>query len=195
MPDSSRDLTSRLLRRLAGGERDVEGRLFELVYEDLRKRAHGMMIRQPANHTLQTTALVHEAWLKLGEPKDGDLATRTHYLRLASRAMRSVLVDHARARATEKRGGAAARLPLDEAGVSIDGPSQTLLELDESLTRLAKADRDLARIAELRLFGGLEHEEVARALGVSTKTVERAWKLARAWLQRDLGRAPGPESR
>lgn len=188
MPEPAADLTSQLLQRLTDGDRGVEKRLFELLYDDLKERAHGLMRNQPPDHSLQTTALVHEAWLKLGDQESADLA-RTHFFKLASRAMRSVLVDHARARATDKRGGGAPRLEIDEADVSVDARSDTLLALDEALTKLAAVDADLARIAELRLFGGLEHGEIAETLGVSTSTVERAWKASRAWLQRELDQA------
>jgi RNA polymerase sigma factor (TIGR02999 family) len=176
-----------LLRRLAAGDRDAEGPLFQAVQEDLRARAHRLMRNQPAGHTLQTTALVHEAWLKLAPAANDAANSRIHFLKLAARAMRSVLVDHARAQATDKRGGGAVALPLDEDDALVDGPSATMLALDEALTKLQAVDGDLARIAELRLFAGLEHADAAEALGVSTRTIERAWKLARAWLQRELG--------
>lgn len=192
MSESSDALASQLLQRLAGGERQIEARLFDLVYADLKQRAHGLMRKQAANHTLQTTALVHEAWLRLGAHEQAPVNSRTHYFRVASRAMRSVLVDHARARATEKRGGAAAVVSIEDANVSIDGPGDGFLALDEALTELAKVDRDMVQIAEMRLFGGLEHAEIADTLGVSTSTIERAWKLARAWLQRHLDEAPEP---
>jgi len=188
VPEPKNELASQLLRRLAGGERDVEAQLFPLLYDELKGRAHQLMRHQPAAHTLQTTALVHEAWLKLGDRGPGALQSRTHFFRLAARAMRSVLVDHARSRATDKRGGGAAKVSIDEVDITVDGPSETMLALDQALIKLLGIDGDLARIAEMRLFGGLELGEIAEVLGVSTRTVERAWKLARAWLQRDLDR-------
>jgi RNA polymerase sigma factor (TIGR02999 family) len=185
--ESPDELASQLLHRLADGDHEVEGQVFALLYDDLKLRAQALMRHQPAAHTLQPTALVHEAWLKLADNSLGGAASRTHFFKVAARAMRSVLVDHARAHATDKRGGAAAKQSIEADEIAIDGPSGTLLLLDEALTRLQAADPDLARIAELRLFGGLSHGEIAEALDISPRTAERAWKLARAWLQRDLG--------
>jgi RNA polymerase sigma factor (TIGR02999 family) len=184
--DPSNALTSHLLQRLAAGDRTVESELYARVYEELHERAHQIMRTQPRGHTLQPTALVHEAWLKLADHDLGNVNSQTHFLRLAAKAMRCVLVDHARARAAEKRGGAAQRFSIDDAEVLTEGPGQTFLALDESLERLQASDPELARVAELRLFAGLDHADIARALDVSVRTVERAWKLARTWLQRDL---------
>ena len=175
-----------LLQRLAAGEREVESELYRLLHAELHERAHRLMRHQPAGHTLQTTALVHEAWMKLA-PADKDIASsRAHFCKLAARAMRSVLVDHARAGATDKRGGGAQQLPLDERDALTEGPNSTMLALDDALTKLQAVDAELVRVAELRLFAGLEHSEIAQVLGVSSRTVERAWKMARAWLQREM---------
>lgn len=186
MSSASHELCSQLLKRLAEGDREVERELFELLYDELKSKAQALMRRQSAAHTLQATALVHEAWLKLAEREAAGVTSRTHFFRVAARAMRSVLVDHARSRATDKRGGAGVKLAIDSVDISIDRPSETLLSLDEALTKLQTVDAALARVAELRLFTGLEHDEIAQALDVSSRTVERAWKLARAWLQRYL---------
>jgi len=185
-------MVSHLLQRLSGGELVVEERLYELVYDDLKVRAHGLMRRQPADHTLQTTALVHEAWLKLDMRGQLAVTSRAHFFRLAARAMRSVLVDHARARMADKRGGGASRPALDDSAVHVDGPSDLFLALDEALAKLVGVDADLAQVAELRLFAGLEHGEIAETLGVSSSTVERAWRLARGWLQHELDSEPRP---
>jgi RNA polymerase sigma factor (TIGR02999 family) len=186
MSDSRDEPVAQLLERCAGGDPTAERELFQLVYEDLRARARLLMRDQPPGHTLQPTALVHEAWLRVEPDARERSRTRSHFLRLAASAMRSVLVDHARARVADKRGGGAARITLGETDVEIAGPTEALLGLDEALRRLADVDPELARVAEMRLFGGLEHHEIASLMSVSTRTVERAWRVGRAWLQRFL---------
>jgi RNA polymerase sigma factor (TIGR02999 family) len=187
MDQPSIERVTQLLDEVAAGDRSAEGRLFALVRTDLHERAHRMMRAQPADHTLQTTALVHEAWLKLEPRVASGWKSRAHFLCVASAAMRSILVDHARAQAAGKRGGAGVRVPLEDEAAAGGGAGEDLIALDEALDRLAGVDAELARVANLRLFGGLSHDEVGRALGISTRTVERAWRLARAWLQRELG--------
>jgi RNA polymerase sigma factor (TIGR02999 family) len=168
-----------LLQRLSRGESAVEGELYALLYEDLHRRAVGFMRRQPRAHSLQPTDLVHEAWLRVAHGDTVDWQGRAHFLRVAVRAMRSVLVDHARAAAADKRGGDRLRLALLPE-LSVTGePTIEVLALDEALHALRTADEQLHRVAELRIFGGLEHDEIGRVLGLSTRTVERAWRLAR----------------
>ncbi|MCB9896639.1 MAG: sigma-70 family RNA polymerase sigma factor [Planctomycetes bacterium] len=172
-----------LLNRLRDGDADAAAELFPLVYDELHRLAARDMQRQPAGHTLQPTALVHEAFLKL-VGRTGGASDRAHFFRLAAQAMRSVLVDHARGRRRAKRGGDALRVTLDEPLVaeSSDARLPDLLDVDEALAELAAVDEPLVRIVELRFFAGLTAAEAADVLGVSSRTVERGWRTARAWL-------------
>ena len=185
-----------LLRRLDRGDRAAASELFALVYDELRRLAAtwsgGDRSRTP---TLPPTALVHEAYAKLVQVDGLHAASRAHFFRLAAKAMRSVLVDHARARAARKRGGGQARRSITTAGVALsDGADQTL-EIDELLTALASTDESAAQVVEMRLFGGLSSEEIADTLGVSSRTVERTWRAARAWLQSKLAPEGGSSSK
>jgi len=175
-----------LLQRLSAGEAGAADELIPLVYDELRRLARHRMADQPAEHTLGTTGLVHEAYLRMagaGGPWEG----KRHFLRVASRAMRSVLVDHARRKQAEKRGGGSRGEPLDELCAAYEERALDLVALDEALTALGAEDEQLARIVELRFFVGLENAEVAEVLGCSTRTVERGWKTARSWLGAALG--------
>ncbi len=156
------------------------------AYQELRRLAEACFRGQPADHTLEPTALVHEAYLKLAEGSPGRWADRTHFLAVAATAMRQILVDHARGRAAQKRGGGCDRITLDESAVGTSERDVDLLALDEALIRLAEQDERKARVIELRFFAGLTIEETAQALGVSPITVNRDWWLARAWIQRAL---------
>lgn len=179
--------TAGLLQRFLDGDLRAQDELYERVRAELHDCAARWMRKQHAGHTLQTTALVNEAWLKLMGGSPTTCNGREHFVRLAARAMRSVLVDHARARATAKRGVREQCESIEELAISIDRPGDDLLALDEALVRLAQIDARVVKVAELKLFGGLEHEEIARNLDVSTRTVERAWKSARVWLRHELG--------
>ncbi len=186
------DPVGELLARVRAGDAEASGQLFELVYGELRQRAHGLLAGQ-GPQTLQATALVHEAWLKLHGPMargtDGSASTdRSHFLAVAAKAMRSVLIDHARAKATLKRGEA--RVLLDEALEAFGEHVPDMLELDEELERLAELDPKLAELVELRFFGGLTVEEVAEIQGTNRSAVERSWRTARAWL---AGRLTPPD--
>ncbi|HKE01343.1 MAG TPA: ECF-type sigma factor [Planctomycetota bacterium] len=163
--------------------------LFPLVYAELRRVAGRYLARERAAHTLQPTALVHEAFLKLGG--DGRFEDRDHFLRTAARAMRRVLCDHARARRARKRGGEAARITLSEVVQALGLRDVRVLQIDEALEDLARIDEPLARIVELRFFAALTSDEAARALGTSTRTLERGWRTARAWLRDRLGAGGG----
>lgn len=176
-----------LLQRLSAGEAGAADELIPLVYQELRGLARRRMADQPAQHTLGTTGLVHEAYLRLAGGSGGPWEGRRHFLRVASRAMRSVLVDHARRKQAEKRGGSRSAEPLDELCALYEERSLDLVALDEALEGLATKDEELARIVELRFFGGLENAEVAEVLGCSTRTVERGWRTARSWLSTRLG--------
>jgi RNA polymerase sigma factor (TIGR02999 family) len=158
------------------------------VRAELRGVAGGLMREQPAGHTLQPTALVHEAWLRLLGGGASHYQSRAHFLGVAARAMRSILVDHVRKKRAEKRGGGRAAEPLDEAVAAIESASTDLLDLDLALDELEADDPELARLVELRFFAGLSHDEVAAVQGVSLSTIERSWRLARARLHKRLGR-------
>jgi RNA polymerase sigma-70 factor (ECF subfamily) len=152
------------------------------LYDELRRLAAGVLRGQRPNHTLQPTALVHEAYLKLVASAGGALADRTHLLATAARAMRQILVDHARARATEKRGGGAVQVTLSLAGAAVEPSAFDLLAFDEALRRLEALDGQQVRVVELRYLVGLSVEEVAEVLGVSAATVKRDTAMAKAWL-------------
>ena len=189
------DPLTNLLQRATSGDHAAAERLYDAVYADLHRRAELLMAHQPAQHTLQPTAVVNEAWLRLGLNAEVDWQDRSHFLAVASRAMRSVLVDHARRRTADRRGGGRRRVEWDEALEAFEAGTVDLLELDEALSRLGEMDAQLARIVELRFFGGLTIAEAARVLDVSTPTIERGWRSARIWLRAELGdrEEPGPD--
>ena len=178
-----------LLRQAGQGDTSAAERLYAVVYDDLRSRAGELMSGHPSSFTLQPTAVVHEAWIRLCGPADAAAPhwnERDHFMAVASKAMRSVLVDHARRRSTDKRGGERRRVVWDEALAEFEERAIDLMGLDEALTRLAEVDAELASLVELRFFGGLSIAEAARALDKSTATVERGWRTARAWLRAEL---------
>jgi RNA polymerase sigma factor (TIGR02999 family) len=179
---------TRLLAAWAAGDAAARERLLPVVYGELRAIARKVFARERGDHTLQPTALVHEAYLKLaGGGTASSFRDRAHFFAVASQAMRQVLVDHARARATRKRGGGATRLVLvEEEAAAAPSPLADVLAIDEAIGRLAARDPDSARLVELRFFGGLTVEETAEVLGVSAPTVKRDWRLARAFLAREL---------
>jgi RNA polymerase sigma factor (TIGR02999 family) len=185
-PPLSHDVT-RLLRAWKEGDRTALEELLPLVYRELHQQAERFMRTQDPGHTLQVTALVHEAYLRLADREDVEWQSRAHFFGVAGKAMRSILVDHARARLAAKRGGAQRQLTLGAAGAG-GGPEPTVdvLALDEALTRLAALDPEKSRLVELRYFAGLGIEETAAVLGTSPATVKRHWQLARAWLKREL---------
>jgi RNA polymerase sigma factor (TIGR02999 family) len=196
MPQPSRSEVTRILQGLdagipARGERSAEAeRLFVMVYDELRGIAARIMSRERAGHTLQPTALVNEAYLKLVDQESLRWNDRAHFLSIAARAMRQILVDHARRHGAEKRGGEWQRVTLDQE-VAIDpGAEVELLDLHQALETLAGLDARAARVAELRLFGGLSVPEVAHVLGVSARTVDGDWAMARMWLSREMEGGP-----
>ncbi len=182
---------TKLLRAWSAGDAAALEKLLPLVYDELRRRAGAYLRNERPGHTLQPTALVHEAYLKLVGGDAIDWKDRAHFFGVAARAMRQVLVDHARARNTAKRGEGQVRVELDAAGtVAASSRSLDLLDLDRALSRLAALDERQSRLVELRLFAGLTIEESAEVLQVSHATVSRDWKHAEAWLQREMtGRA------
>ena len=179
---------TQLLTRAQTGNTAALEELVPLVYAELRRIAGRYVRRERAGHSLQATALVHEAYIRLLKDEDLTFENRAHFLGIAARSMRQILVEHARARDAEKRGGERQRVTLDE-GAAAGGPVEVdLLALEEALDRLALLNADHARIVELRFFGGLTNEETAAALDISPATVKRAWAVARAWLFRELTR-------
>lgn len=188
-PPSPTGQVSRLLDQLRGGDREALDRLFPLVYQELRDAADRVLRREARGHTLQPTALVHEAYLKLAGGPIGS-ENRAHFLGIAARAMRQVLVDHARRRRAAKRGGGETAVSLSEADGKWDLQSEDLLALDEALERLAAHSDRLRQVVELRFFGGLTEEEAATVLGVTSRTVQRDWAKARAWLHKELTAGP-----
>jgi RNA polymerase sigma-70 factor, ECF subfamily len=175
-----------LLAMWVSGDRNALDRLIPLVYEELRKLAHRELRKERPDATLATTALVHEAYLRLVDQTRARFETRSHFLNVAAQMMRRVLVDEARKRRAGKRGSGIPRVSLDDAPEPSVDPAGYLLELDEALTRLESLDPKLSRIVELRYFGGLTLEETAEILGVSTTAAWRDWNTARAWLHDEL---------
>jgi RNA polymerase sigma-70 factor (ECF subfamily) len=168
------------------GNRDALEHLLPLVYRDLRRLAAGYMQREPAGHTLQPTALVHEAYVRLVDQRQAQWRNRAHFFGVAAGMMRRILVDHARERLAEKRGGRLERVTLIEDQIAAEPRGVDVLALHESLERLAAFDRRQAQIIELRYFGGLTIEETAEVVGTSAATVVREWTIAKAWLRADL---------
>jgi len=183
--DTTVEIT-RLLDRLNHGDQGAAEPLLRHVYAELRRLARGQLSRSPAQTTLQPTALVHEAYLRLVDRNAADWQGRQHFFAVCARAMRQVLIDQARARKAAKRGGDRRREPLDAVVVEFEERAFDLLSLEEALTRLSEMDPQLGRIVELRFFAGLDHGEVAAVLELSTRTVERGWRTARAWLHREM---------
>ena len=192
MPDGAAQLPAetavQLLERATAGDEQAASRLMPLVYDELRRLAASYLRRERKGQTLQATALVHEAYVRLISPGDRPWTSRTHFLAIAALSMRQVLVDRARRRAAAKRGGAPQRLTLDDAMLAAGsaGDAVDLLALDDALTKLEALDPVQARIVELRYFGGLTVEETAAAVGLSPATVKRHWTLARAFLKKTL---------
>lgn len=180
-----RTQVTQLLLRAEAGDRDATDRLFPLVYDELRRLAGGMMRHERGSHTLQATALVHEAYFRLvGDPHAG-WESRAHFFGAAATAIRRILVDHARSKNRDKRGGGWDRVPLPD-GAADQTPTLDLLALDEALEKLAHADPRMARLVELRFFVGLTVAEAAASLGISEATAVREWQLARVWLHAEL---------
>ena len=181
----SGDVT-RLLLSLQSGDHSVLEQLTPLVYDELRRVARSLFRRERPDHTLQPTALVHEAFVKLVDQTQVSWESRAHFLAIAARAMRQILVDHSRQHKAEKRGSGEAKIPLDEKLVYSDERAPQIVALDDALTSLAEFDSRKARIIELRYFGGLTGEEISEATGVSTATVSRELRVAQAWLYRAM---------
>lgn len=185
MDSSSGEVTS-LLQRLAAGDQDAAAALVPLVYEELRRIAVARLRRERPGHTLQATALVHEAYIKLAGQPDAKWKNRAQFFAIASQVMRRVLVDYARAQLRSRRGGRPRKVPLDEVVLVSPDRTEELLSVHESLLKLGKLDPRQSRVVELRYFGGLSVDEIAEVVGVTPRTVARDLNVAKAWLYGDL---------
>ena len=174
-----------LLHRWREGDESALSQLMPLIYDELKRLARGLMKGERSDHTLQATALIHEAYVRLAGA-DLPIKDRNHFLSLSARAMRRVLVDHARARGRDKRGGGGQKITLVEASAVVPGSAERLVEIDDALERLKGLDERKYRALEMSIFGGLQHAEIAQVLGVSVPTVERDLRTARAWLGSEL---------
>ncbi len=190
MSESGADIT-RLLRTAGSGDRRDLDALMAAIYDDMRRLAVSHLRGERDDHTLQPTALVHEAYLKLVDQRNTDWNDRLHFFSVASRVIRRILIDHARERLADKRGGGASRLRVDNHEVAAPARGVDLLALDEALAELADLDEQQAKIVELRFFGGCSIEEVAELLKIGRRTVDRDWQAARTWLYCRLSGATG----
>ena len=177
---------TQLLAEWSNGDQSALEQIIPLVYEELRRLAHHYMRNERPDHTLQTTALVHEAYLRLADYQHIGWQERAHFFAVAAQLMRRILVEHARAHQRVKRGGGAVKVSLDEGAVLSTERSKELLALDEALIRLADIDPRKSRVVEMRFFGGLSNKEMAEVLKISPNTVTRDWNMAEAWLRREL---------
>lgn len=177
---------TKLLDAWGEGDQRALAELMPLVYDELHRMAKRYMSNQPSGQTLQTTALIHEAYLKLADNKEKHFKNRAHFFAVAANAMRHILVDHARARQAEKRGGALRKISLENTAIVSAERASELVALDDTLEKLAAFDERKAKVVELRYFGGLSIEETAEVLKISTETVTRDWRFAKTWLLREL---------
>lgn len=191
MPRQSPAEVTEWLVAWSRGDESALSRLMPVVHAELRRLARRAMRGERENHTLQTTALVNEAYLRLVDLRGVTWNDRSHFFAMSARLMRRILVDHARARRFQKRGGGVSPVPLDEGLVVAPAPGADLVALDEALRALAAVDERKGRVVEMRFFGGMSVEETAAALGVSPETVARDWRFAKSWLLRALGARPG----
>jgi len=186
-PEASVDVTG-LLRAWGNGDRAALDQLTPVIYAELRRRAHNYMKNERPGRTVQTTALVHEAWMRLVDVSGVDWKDRAHFFAIAAQSMRRILVDGARSRQREKRGGSAQRMDLDKIADFSPGRDRELVAVDDALKELAAMDARKAEVIELRFFGGLSAAETAEVLKVSEDTVLRDWRLAKSWLLREISR-------
>ncbi|HEV2706800.1 MAG TPA: sigma-70 family RNA polymerase sigma factor [Pyrinomonadaceae bacterium] len=186
MSEKSTAEITRILQDWNNGDEDAKERLIPFVYDELKRQARYLMASERPTHTLQPTALVHEAFLRLSEQTGIEWQNRSHFYGITSRLMRQILVDHARLYATEKRGQHQIHFSLDDVEIPREERAGSILALDEALRRLERFDETQARIVEMKFFGGLNNQEVAASLGLSERTVGREWQAARLWLYREL---------
>jgi RNA polymerase sigma factor (TIGR02999 family) len=189
-PPKQHEITQ-LLAEWREGNQSALDELYPLVYDELHRLARRYMSRERAGHTLQTTALINEAYVRLVDQKNVVWANRAHFFAISAQIMRRILIDHARRHAYAKRGGGARPVSLDEAASITPGIGTDMLRLDEALKSLAEMDPRRSQVVELRYFGGLNNEEIAGVLHVSENTVTRDWNMARAWLYQQLSESPG----
>lgn len=187
MSDSPGEVTS-LLAALQSGDDAAGGELLEVVYEELKRIARSKMAGERGGHTLQPTALAHDAFVKLVGQQRVQWQSRAHFLSVAALAMRRILINHAKGRIAQKRGGHAALATFDDQVLGQDMKASELVALDDALVELAKQDERQSKVVEYKFFGGLTYEEIAEVLGISVPTVRRDWRFARAWLGRELSR-------
>jgi RNA polymerase sigma factor (TIGR02999 family) len=188
-PSVSPQRVTQLLAHWSHGDDAALGELTPLVYEELRRLAHYHMGGQRPDHTLQTTALVNEAYLRLAGQTNPSWQNRAHFFAVAARAMRQILVNYAKSSRAQKRGGGAIKVELDEGAIVAPEKSKEIVDLNEALERLATLDSRKARVVELKYFGGLNHDEIAEVMKVSPVTVRRDWVFAKAWLYSELHNA------
>ena len=177
---------TQLLAEWSNGNQTALDKLYPLVYDELHRMARRYMNRERKGHTLQTTALINEAYVRLVDQKHVHWANRAHFFAISAQIMRRILIDHARRHGYAKRGGGAEKVSLDETAIIADDPASDLLLLDEALSRLAEMDPRRSQVVELRYFGGLNNEEISGVLKISENTVTRDWNMARAWLYQEL---------
>jgi len=185
-PSASPHRMTQLLQQWSHGDDAALGELTPLVYEELRRLAHHYMEGQRRDHTLQTTALVNEAYLRLADQTNPNWQSRAHFFAVAARAMRQILVSYARSNCAQKRGGGGVRVELDEAAILSPEQSKEIVDLHEALERLGTLDSRKAQVVELKFFGGLNYDEMAEVLKISRVTVRRDWEFARVWLYKEL---------
>lgn len=183
MADQSPNKITRMLIELTDGNQEVVNQILPHIYDELKRLASSYLRRERPNHTLQPTALVHEAYMKLIDQKRVHWQNRAHFFGIAAQVMRRILLDHARKHQADKRGGEVEKLPIEEEILVVShDKSAELIALDDALEALAKIDEQKAKIVELRYFGGLSIEETAEVMGVSVPTINRQWRMAKAWL-------------
>lgn len=175
-----------MLRASRGGSREALDRLFELLYDELRRIAHRQLVGHPRDGTLNTTALINEAYLRMVDQTQADWEDRAHFFAYAARTMRAIIVDYARRRSAQKRGGDMTRLSFEDRDLPVEAQAEVIVAVDDALTRLAEVSERLSRIVECRFFGGMSVDETAAALRVSDRTVRRDWIKAKAWLYGEL---------
>jgi len=186
MKEKQNSEITQILQSWNGGDEEAKERLLPFVYDELKRQARILMSKERSDHTLQPTALVHEAFLKLSEQSGIEWKNRSHFFGIASRLMRQILVDHARTQAADKRGNNVVHFSIDDVQIPVEERASLILAIDEVLERLAVLDKKQAQIVEMRFFGGLNNEEIAEALNISERTVVREWQMARLWLFREL---------
>ena len=189
MSDKEVSHITRILQEWNDGNKEAQDELLPFVYEELKRQARSLMASERENHTLQPTALVHEAFLRISKQTGIDWKNRSHFYGIASRLMRQILVDHARLHATAKRGKRPIHFSLDDVQIPVEDRADSLLLINEVLDKLEKLDEQHAKIVEMRFFGGMNNSEIAESLSISERTVSREWQSAKLWLYRELNSA------